>query len=412
MIEATYYETVCGDDDEPFTLVDSKIGVVSKYRLPYVLKQVRMNGRHIEYMLKNLQEMPPDVDQYYQQVDSLGLQVDLDSYTPSHPRYRFRSPSIFSRRCNLHVCTIITLIIIPFRLKSIMRRLIKEDLFDDPNSWDQTTWENDQERLRVLENRVKAYLLDLEKRYKNIKDLQFKDIAIPQSFLDQRDKSRVKDLNEVCSLVPESEIGDESIAPSESNTLSVQMETASSSNRSSTCTDGLLLDDTIVDSLLENAVNSLRESLSSLIVDESSQTVVEDKTALFIRRMRKKEAENAGLRAAITNAVNKGSCASNKLEIADKAESTPLGPVGSPPDSPRDPKDRRKRMRCAAVRYVSRKEVPNTLKALSYELKLLDTASCVGLNLSEIYRALELSLDKPLEDTWYGVSNIFSFDVS
>ena len=86
-MESTYYETVCGDDDEPFTLIDSKIGVVSKYRLPYMLKQVRMNGRHIEYMLKNLQEMPADVDEYYQKVDSLGLQVDLDSYTPSHPRY-------------------------------------------------------------------------------------------------------------------------------------------------------------------------------------------------------------------------------------------------------------------------------------------------------------------------------------
>ena len=47
-----------------------------------------------------------------------------------------------------------------------MRRMMKEDLVDDPNSWDATTWENDQERLRVLENRVKAYLLDIERRYK------------------------------------------------------------------------------------------------------------------------------------------------------------------------------------------------------------------------------------------------------
>lgn len=47
-----------------------------------------------------------------------------------------------------------------------MRRFMKEDIFDDPNSWSQTTWENDQEKLRVLENRVKAYLLDIERRYK------------------------------------------------------------------------------------------------------------------------------------------------------------------------------------------------------------------------------------------------------
>lgn len=47
-----------------------------------------------------------------------------------------------------------------------MRRMMKEDLVDDPKSWDASTWENDQERLRVLENRVKAYLLDIERRYK------------------------------------------------------------------------------------------------------------------------------------------------------------------------------------------------------------------------------------------------------
>ena len=47
-----------------------------------------------------------------------------------------------------------------------MRRMMKEDLITDPQSWTQTTWENDQERLQVLENRVKEYLLDIERRYK------------------------------------------------------------------------------------------------------------------------------------------------------------------------------------------------------------------------------------------------------
>ena len=47
-----------------------------------------------------------------------------------------------------------------------MRRLMKEDIFDDPKSWNQTTWEDDQKKLKALENRVKAYLLDIEKRYK------------------------------------------------------------------------------------------------------------------------------------------------------------------------------------------------------------------------------------------------------
>ena len=43
---------------------------------------------------------------------------------------------------------------------------MKEDLFTDPKSWTQTTWDNDQEKLQVLETRVKEYLLDIERRYK------------------------------------------------------------------------------------------------------------------------------------------------------------------------------------------------------------------------------------------------------
>ena len=56
--------------------------------------------------------------------------------------------------------------IIMLRMKSIMRRFMKEDIFDDPKSWATTTWENDQEKLKALENRVKVYLLDLERQYK------------------------------------------------------------------------------------------------------------------------------------------------------------------------------------------------------------------------------------------------------
>ena len=40
---------------------------------------------------------------------------------------------------------------------------MKEDIYDDPNSWTQTTWEHDQERLKILEGRVKEYLLDIER---------------------------------------------------------------------------------------------------------------------------------------------------------------------------------------------------------------------------------------------------------
>ena len=86
MVEATFFETICDDSGEPFTLVDSKMGVISKARLPYVLKHVRMNGRHLQYMLTHLQEMPPDVEKHYESVDSVLESIDLDTYVPSQPK--------------------------------------------------------------------------------------------------------------------------------------------------------------------------------------------------------------------------------------------------------------------------------------------------------------------------------------
>ena len=85
-MEATYFETVCGDSEEPFTLVDQSLGVISKSRIPYILKQVRMNGRHLGYMLKHLERMPDDLEKHYESVDSVSETVDLDSYVPSQPR--------------------------------------------------------------------------------------------------------------------------------------------------------------------------------------------------------------------------------------------------------------------------------------------------------------------------------------
>ena len=87
MVESTYFETVCGDSEEPFTLVDRSLGVIPKSRIPYVLKQVKMNGRHLQYMLKHLQRMPEDLEKHYESVDSVADIVDLDSYVPSQPRY-------------------------------------------------------------------------------------------------------------------------------------------------------------------------------------------------------------------------------------------------------------------------------------------------------------------------------------
>lgn len=86
VVESTYFETAVDDSEDPFTLVDAKMGVITKARLPYVLKHVRMNGRHIQYMLNHLKEMPSELEAYYAKIDAVADNVDLNAYVPSHPR--------------------------------------------------------------------------------------------------------------------------------------------------------------------------------------------------------------------------------------------------------------------------------------------------------------------------------------
>ena len=47
-----------------------------------------------------------------------------------------------------------------------MRRMMKEDSFDDPTCWNRKSWEEDQLKLKSLEKRVNLYLLDIDRRYK------------------------------------------------------------------------------------------------------------------------------------------------------------------------------------------------------------------------------------------------------
>lgn len=98
MVESTFFETVCGDSEEPFTLVDSKLGVISKARIPYVLKHVRMNGRHLQYMLDHLQEMPTEIEKQYEAMDCVIETIDLDAYVPSQPRYVTDRVELMTRR--------------------------------------------------------------------------------------------------------------------------------------------------------------------------------------------------------------------------------------------------------------------------------------------------------------------------
>ena len=91
------------------------------------------------------------------------------------------------------------------------------------------------------------------------------------------------------------------------------------------------------------------------------------------------------------------------MSIVDKVANEPSTRGEVVPDAPRDPKDRRKRIRSSCYQYASQQNVDNSLKALRLELKLKQE-KVVGLGLGPIFLELENHLDRPLKDTWTGVS--------
>ena len=204
------------------------------------------------------------------------------------------------------------------------------------------------------------------------------------------------EVDEPCPDLEGSEFGS---TTAESETTQVD---SSAATDSTVYSDGLLVENEIIDQMLESAVQEVQVSLSSVTLDQTSPTTSNQVNTDII--VDKRADELAGLKAAISNAVDKGSCSVDKMAIVDKAKRQPLPPPESPPDAPRDPRDRRKRMRSGCFRYVSRSDVPNSISSLSSELKLIFSDESIGLKLSEIYAALENHPDKPLTDTWSGVS--------
>lgn len=178
---------------------------------------------------------------------------------------------------------------------------------------------------------------------------------------------------------------------------------------SSVHSDGLLVDDEIIDRLLETTVQDVQASLSSVSIDpnpsnpiESSEPAAEASSGPPMSA--KRADEIAGLKAAITNAIEQGSCSAEKMSIVDRAIRQPLPEPESPPDAPRNPRERRKRIRSGCFRYVARSDTPNSISSLVSELKLIFTDEAIGLKLCQIFTALENHPDKPLTDTWSGVS--------
>ena len=85
VVSSTYYETVCGvGSEEPYTLVDKQLGVIEPARLPYLLKKVRLNGRHLKYMLDQVQLM--SLSDAESDEEDEPADVDLNSYVPAHPQ--------------------------------------------------------------------------------------------------------------------------------------------------------------------------------------------------------------------------------------------------------------------------------------------------------------------------------------
>ena len=225
---------------------------------------------------------------------------------------------------------------------------------------------------------------------------------MPAEFIRLRDNARAKaagNADEPCPDLEGSDIGSET-AESEATQVN-----SSAATESTVHSDGLLVENEIIDQMLETVVQEVQVSLSSVALDSAGPSTAAgatDNPAPVVNS--KRDDELAGLEAAISNAVKKGSCSADKLAIVEKAKKQSPPPPESPPDAPRDPRDRRKRMRSGCFRYVSRSDVPNSLSSLTSELKLIFSEDSIGLKLSEIFAALEDHPDKPLDDTWSGVS--------
>ena len=232
-------------------------------------------------------------------------------------------------------------------------------------------------------------------------------MELPADFVRMRDSSRVRALNEVCSFGLESEPEDANESDV-ADSIATQNSVASAP-ASSIRSDGLLVDDETVDAILAKVVKSAQESLSSEFISTADESIVGKKTPELTpkstRQQEKRESEIAALRSAVTNAINNGSCPAEKISIVDKEANRPPVQPESPPDAPRVPQDRRKRLRSGCFRYVCRAEVPNNLQTLKTELKLISPDLEIGLGLTEIFSALESHPDRPLEDTWSGVSH-------
>ena len=240
-------------------------------------------------------------------------------------------------------------------------------------------------------------------------------VELPADFIRMRDAARSRtstNTNENSEAIKTIETTDYdscpelegSIVGSEAAGSEVTHGSSSDATDVTTQSDGLLVENEVLDQILDAAVHEVQMSLSSTRLG-TEPVVLKPQSGSAVPERTKRDDELDGLRAAISNAVERGSCSVDKLGIVEAVSNRPPPAPESPPDAPRDPRDRRKRMRSGCFRYVCRSDMPNSLTSLITELKLTFEDTAIGLKLSEIYAALEGHPDKPLEDTWWGVSN-------
>ena len=217
-----------------------------------------------------------------------------------------------------------------------------------------------------------------------------REAPLPESFLQMRDLARQN--------------RDQPVDSDADSIDTTNNEDGTNRSQPSQHDDGLLIPDVVISQLIESSLATLTDKVSSEMVDEAAEQVIDECHSFKEAIERKKIDECEALRSAFENAVRQGSASPSLL---DKLPRQPeLVEPSSPPESTRDPRDRRKRLRCSHFRYVTQPSVPNSVKALHSALKIINDGNAIGFSLSKVFSTMEDHLDAPLKDHISGVSTI------
>ena len=132
-----------------------------------------------------------------------------------------------------------------------------------------------------------------------------------------RTKNASEDVSNVTDTIADLTVGDDDISNSIGSEHPQDGSQATSAN-STACSDGLLIDDAVIEQILDSVVSTVQASLSSELVERTGQEVISEKSNLRAQYHAKRDSEIAGLQAAISNAIDKGSCPAEKISLVSK----------------------------------------------------------------------------------------------